>query len=305
MMANANEDSLSEGYESDTDSSSSSDEDTELTLEQLLKVIKGLTIEMREKDKKINILTSDLESAIAHGCEVENKLKDSNASFIALQSCYKEFHNDHEELSNKHKILEFAFETSTKHCTPSSSSAPKETSSTTHNPKSSLDASILKEYHQLKEERNMVMDGFERLTRGRAIHKEILGKNLFNNVKQKGLGSSPSIINNIGQDEEIPKWAKSLMADDYYCERCCKDGHTMKDCPMKKEKMVLPKANTYNLFHENTHYKLFQNKDGKIMAKPLGPPDKTRKVKSIWVPKVLVDLERKTNLRWAPKNKKS
>ena len=69
---------------------------------------------------------------------------------------------------------------------------------------------------------------------------------------------------------------------------------------MVRSSIVLPNA---NMFHENTHFKLFRNKDGKVNAKALGPPNKKRKVKSIWVPKCIVDLERSTKYEWVPKNK--
>ncbi|GJN31911.1 hypothetical protein PR202_gb20366 [Eleusine coracana subsp. coracana] len=45
------------------------------------------------------------------------------------------------------------------------------------------------------------------------------------------------------------------------------------------------------------------NKNGKVKAKALEPPNKKRKVKSIWVPKCIVDLERSATYKWVPKNK--
>ncbi|GJM99751.1 hypothetical protein PR202_ga16880 [Eleusine coracana subsp. coracana] len=165
---------------------------------------------------------------------------------------------------------------------------------------SSLEPFVLKEYHKLKEERKMVTDGFERLTRGRAIHKEILGRNLVNNASHRGLGSYPAAIDIIGTSDSIPTWVNPLLADKYYCERCCKDGHTIMDYPMVRSSIDLPNA---NLFHENTHFKLFRGKGGKVIAKALRPPNKKRKVKSIWVPKCIVDLERSTKYKWVPKNK--
>jgi hypothetical protein len=51
-----------------------------------------------------------------------------------------------------------------------------------------------------------VMDGFERLTHGRAIHKEILSKNLVKSVSHKGQGSYPTTINIIRNDDTIPTW---------------------------------------------------------------------------------------------------
>ncbi|GJN36800.1 hypothetical protein PR202_gb25696 [Eleusine coracana subsp. coracana] len=165
---------------------------------------------------------------------------------------------------------------------------------------SSFEPFVLEEYHKLKEERKMVMDGFERLTRGRAIHKEILGRNLVNNVSHWGLGSYPAAIDIIRTSDCIPSWIKPVLADDYYCERCCKDGHATKDCLMVRSSIVLPNA---NLFHENTHFKPFRNKDGKVKAKAFGLPNKKRKVKSIWVPKCTVDLERLATYKWVPKNK--
>ncbi|KAK3136430.1 hypothetical protein QOZ80_5BG0434240 [Eleusine coracana subsp. coracana] len=165
---------------------------------------------------------------------------------------------------------------------------------------SSLEPFVLEEYHTLKEERKMVMDGFERLTHGRAIYKEILGRNLVNNISHQGLGSYPAAIDIIGTSDSIPAWIKPLLVDDYYCERCCKDDHTTKDCPMVRNSTVLLNA---NLFHENTHFKHFRNKDGKVKAKALGPPNKKRKVKSIWVPKCIIDLENRLRTSGCPRTR--
>jgi hypothetical protein len=147
----------------------------------------------------------------------------------------------------------------------------------------------LKEYHELKE-REPVIDSFVRLTGGRAIHREILSRNLVCNVSHKGLGSYPATTNIIGNDDTIPTCVAPLLAHDYYCDKCCLDGHTSKDCP-KMSSINFPNA---NLFHENVHYKLFRANNGRVMAKAIGPPDKKRKIKRTWVAKSIVNQERAT-----------
>lgn len=88
------------------------------------------------------------------------------------------------------------------------------------------------------------------------------------------------------------------MVDDYYCKVCCLDRHT-KDCPEARS-FKLPNTNH---FHDGVNYKLFKEKNGKVMAKALGPPDKKHKPMRIWVPKCIVDLERATKLKWVLKAK--
>lgn len=211
----------------------------------------------------------------------------------------------HGELLEKYKCLEITYDAINLETSlpPSSSSSdsiayPMHEELTCSCETCTLEHSILKDYHKLKEEREMVMDGFERLTRGRTLHKEILGRSLVNNSSYHGLGSYPAVIDTLGKKDDIPSWVKPLLADDYFCDLCYKDGHTNKDCPMVRSSKIMPNS---NLFHENTHFKLFRNKNGKVMARPLGPPDKKRKVKKIWVPKCIVDLERDTKLKWVPK----
>ncbi|GJN16217.1 hypothetical protein PR202_gb03180 [Eleusine coracana subsp. coracana] len=189
---------------------------------------------------------------------------------------------DDVELREKYEALELTLEAINVDnlASPSSSSSKSDASTmydelTTLVEVSSFESFVLKEYHELKEERKMVMDGFERLTRGRAIHKETLGRNLVNNVSHRGFASYPTAIDIIGTSDSIPAWIKPLLANDYYCERCCKDGHTIKDCPTVRSSIALPNA---NLFYENPHFKIFRNEDGKVKVKALGPPNKKRKV---------------------------
>ena len=84
--------------------------------------------------------------------------------------------------SEKYKSLETTFEVINLDKALSSHDSPKSTiyiASTSHGLSdvcltSTLETNILKEYHELKSEREVVMDGFESLALGRAIHKAIL-----------------------------------------------------------------------------------------------------------------------------------
>lgn len=110
-------------------------------------------------------------------------------SHEALQKSFDKLKGDHIELTEKNKNLELVHEALNLELLSSSSSHVNKFNASTFcdeltlsEESTSLEPFILKKYHKLKEEREMVMDGFERLTRGRQIQKDILSRNLINNV---------------------------------------------------------------------------------------------------------------------------
>ena len=294
--------------ESDESDEDDSDDDEPPTYDDLVKLLKEGHSALIKMDKEVREVRKEYKGAKAQVSELKKELEDLTSSHLALQESYDKLKGEHIELGGKCKDLELTLESTTLKGSNSSQGSPKSCisiASTSYDlacscDHSSLETNILKEYHELKKEREAVLDGFERLTRGRTLQKEILSRNLVNNVSRKGLGSYPAVINTSGTSETIPKWVAPLLADDYYCDKCCMDGHTSKECPKVRSSIAFPNA---NLFHENTHFKLYREKDGKVKAKALGPPDKTRRIKQIWVPKSIVDRERKAKFVWAPKTK--
>ena len=179
---------LSQLGESEDESSDDSD-DEERTCAELWSMLEQAHDIAVKKSKMLDVVRKECKLAKDRVGELESELKDLVTSHEALNKSYDKLKGDHVELHEKYKALEITYEAINVEnlASPSSSSSKSDASTmcdelTTSVEVSSLEPLVLKEYHKLKEERKMVMDGFERLTHGRAIHKEILGRNLVNNV---------------------------------------------------------------------------------------------------------------------------
>lgn len=151
---------------------------------------------MKKKDKTIAQLEKEHEVAIFRVRQLEDEIKNLSTSHKSTHESYDKLKVDHIELKEKYEALEVVYQAidldKCNSSTPSSSTSI--TSYVTCDELTpSLDEKILNEYHKLKEECEMVMDGFERLTRGRTLHKEILGRNLINNAETKGTWFLPCL----------------------------------------------------------------------------------------------------------------
>ncbi|GJM93920.1 hypothetical protein PR202_ga10517 [Eleusine coracana subsp. coracana] len=232
------------------DKSSDDSDDEELSYAELWSMLEQARNIAVKKSKILDVVRKECKLAKDRVGELDSEIKDLVTSHEALNKSCEKHKGDHVELLENYEALELTFEAINidNLASPSSSSLKSDASImcdelTTSVEISSLEPFVLEKYHKLKEERKMVMDGFERLTRAKAIYKEILGRNLENNVSHRGLGSYPAAIDIIRTSDSIPEWIKPLLADDYYYER---------------------------------------DKGGKVKAKALGPPNKKRKFKSIW-----------------------
>ena len=241
---------ITESEESDEDDSDDGDDEPP-TYDDLVELLKQSHLALIKVNKEVREVRKECKGAKALASELKRELEDLTSSHLALQESYDKLKGEHIELGGKCKDLALTLENTILKGSNSSQDSPKSCvsiASTSYDlactcDHSSLETNILKEYQELKKERKAMMDGFQRLMRGRTLHKEILCRNLVNNVDHKGLSSYPAVINTFGNSDSIPAWVAPYLADDYYCDKCCMDGHTNKECPKVKVSTTLPNAN--------------------------------------------------------------
>lgn len=175
---------MARSFVEESDEESSDNNDDEPSYDELVDMIKKAHKIIVKQTKKVEVVSKEHEVAVFHVSELQDELKELRAS---QHACFDKLKGDYIELDEKHKNLELVLEAiNMDKALPlleplkidASTSCDESTISCTS---STLDANLLMEYDEIKE-REAMMDGFERLTHGRTIHKEILNRNLVNNV---------------------------------------------------------------------------------------------------------------------------
>lgn len=146
-----------------------------------------------------------------------------------------------------------------------------------------------RENEKLKLELASLKSGFKQMTKGHDKFVEILTKSAMNFGKE-GIGFS-------SRKKKLPP-KKPQGPKPKYCFECRKEGHLAMEC---KAPPPPPLPNHLKCINNGAHFLLVKCNGGKVMAKFIGPRDKSRP-RMIWVPKSLVTNAQGPKQVWAPKN---
>lgn len=172
---------MARSFVEESDEESSDNNDDEPSYDELVDMIKKAHKIIIKQTKNVEVVSKEHEVAVFCVGELQDELKELRASqharFDKLKGDYIEKHKNL-ELVLKAIDMDKALPLLEPLKIAASTSCDESTISCTS---STLDANLLTEYNEIKE-REAMMDGFERLNHGRTIHKEILSRNLVNNV---------------------------------------------------------------------------------------------------------------------------